>query len=92
MTKLKKEYIRLVGIVKKHRKQEGQPDRYEDIAETLGYNRSYFSTLMGDRGVVTEDHIRLLKLTFPFLAEKKQRDNREILLSIESMLITLLKK
>lgn len=92
MTKLKKEYIRLVSIVKKHREQASLPARYEDIAKELGYNRSYFQTLIGARGIVTEDHIRLLKLTFPFLAEKKQRDNREILLNIESMLKQLLKK
>lgn len=92
MTNPKKEYIRLVGIVKKQRLQNGLPARFEDIAELLGYNRSYFSTLMGTRGVVTEDHIRLLKLTFPFLAEKKARDNMEILLSIENMLIEFLKK
>jgi hypothetical protein len=91
MTKLKKEYIKLVDIVKKQRLQNGLPARYEDIAEMLGYNRSYFSTLMGERGVVTDDHIRLLKLTFPFLAEKKTRDNREILLSIEKKLDLLLK-
>jgi hypothetical protein len=91
MTKLKKEYIKLVAIVKKQRLQNGLPARYEDVAEMLGYNRSYFSTLMGERGVVTDDHIRLLKLTFPFLAEKKTRDNREILLSIEKKLDQLLK-
>jgi hypothetical protein len=91
MTKLKKEYIKLVDIVKKQRLQNGLPARYEDIAGMLGYNRSYFSTLMGERGVVTDDHIRLLKLTFPFLAEKRTRDNREILLSIEKKLDQLLK-
>jgi hypothetical protein len=92
MANLKKEYIKLVNIVKKQRLQNGLSARYEDIAGMLGYNRSYFSTLMGERGVVNEDHIRLLKLTFPYLAEKKTRDNREILLSIESMLIQVLKR
>jgi hypothetical protein len=71
MNKLKKEYLRLVGIVKQHRLQENLPARYEDIAKELGYNRSYFSTLMGKRGVVTEDHIKLLKLTFPVVGEKE---------------------
>lgn len=88
----KKEYTKLVATVKKHRLQEGLPARYEDIAKELGYNRSYFSTLIGKRGVVTEDHIRQLKLTFPVIGEKKTRDNRDILLSIEKMLIQLLKK
>jgi hypothetical protein len=92
MANLKKEYIKLVNTVKKQRLQNGLPARYEDIAQMLGYNRSYFSTLMGERGVVNDDHIRLLKLTFPYLAEKKTRDNREILLSIESMLIEVLKR
>lgn len=92
MTKTKKEYIRLVSIVKKYRKEASLPVRNEDIAKELGYDRSYFQTLIGSRGVVNDDHIRVLKLTFPFLAEKKQRDNREILLNIESMLKELLKK
>lgn len=92
MTKTKKEYIRLVGLVKDHRKQANLSTRNEDIAKELGLNRSYFQTLIGKRGVVTPEHIRLLKLTFPFLGEKKQRDNREILLSIESMLKQVLKK
>lgn len=92
MTKTKKEYIRLVSIVKKYRKEASLPVRNEDIAKELGYDRSYFQTLIGSRGIVTDDHIRVLKLTFPFLAEKKQRDNREILLNIESMLKELLKK
>jgi hypothetical protein len=91
MNKLKKEYLRLVGIVKQHRLQENLPARYEDIAKELGYNRSYFSTLMGKRGVVTEDHIKLLKLTFPVVGEKRTRDSREILLSIERKLDLLLK-
>jgi hypothetical protein len=88
----KKEYLKLVEAVKRHRLQENLPARYEDIAKELGYNRSYFSTLMGKRGVVTEDHIRQLKLTFPVIADNKRRDNREILLSIEKMLIQILKK
>jgi antitoxin component HigA of HigAB toxin-antitoxin module len=92
MSNLKKEYLRLVAIVKQHRTQEGLPARYEDIAKELGYNRSYFSTLMGKRGVVTEDHIKQLKLTFPVVGEKRARDNRQILLSIEKKLDELLKK
>jgi antitoxin component HigA of HigAB toxin-antitoxin module len=92
MSNLKKEYLRLVAIVKQHRTQEGLPARYEDIAKELGYNRSYFSTLMGKRGVVTEDHIKQLKLTFPVAGEKRARDNRQILLSIEKKLDELLKK
>jgi antitoxin component HigA of HigAB toxin-antitoxin module len=86
----KKEYTKLVAIVKKHRMQENLPARYEDIAKELGYNRSYFSTLIGKRGVVTDDHIKRLKLTFPVISEKKTRDNREILLSIEKMLTQVL--
>jgi hypothetical protein len=92
MPNLKKEYLKLVEAVKQHRLQENLPARYEDIANELGYNRSYFSSLMGKRGVVTSDHIRQLKLTFPVIGDKQRRDNREILLSIEKMLIQLLKK
>jgi hypothetical protein len=73
MPNLKKEYLKLVEAVKKHRLQENLPARYEDIAKELGYNRSYFSTLMGKRGVVTEDHIRQLKLTFPVIADNRKK-------------------
>lgn len=92
MTKTKKEYIRLVALVKQHRMQANLPARDEDIATELGYNRSYFATLKGSRGTVTDEHVRLLKLTFPFLAQEKVRDNREILLNIEAMLKKLLRE
>lgn len=93
MTKTKKEYIRLVTIVKERRTKEGLPARHEDIAKILGYDRAYFSTLLGKRSNVNEEHIKLLKLHFSFLEEKTiHRTDREILLSIEQKLITLLKK
>jgi hypothetical protein len=93
MTKTKKEYIRLVSIVKNRRIKEGLPARHEDIANVLGYDRAYFSTLLGSRSNVNQDHIKLLKLHFPFLEEKTiERTDREILLSIEKMLITLTKR
>lgn len=93
MTKTKKEYIRLVAIVKQRRIKEGLPSRYEDIANILGYDRAYFSILRDQRSNVTEEHIKQLKLHFPFLEEKTiDRTEREILLSIEQKLIELLKK
>lgn len=93
MTKTKKEYVRLVSIVKERRTREGLPARHEDIAKVLGYDRAYFSTLLGHRSNVTDGHIKILKLHFPFLEEKTiQRTEREILLSIEQKLITLLKR
>lgn len=63
----KKEYRNLLETVKKGRKKAGLPSRNEDIAEILGYNRSYLSALIGEDGNVTADHLKAIKLHFPDL-------------------------
>lgn len=83
----KKEYKRLVEIVKSNRRRQDLPTRHEDIAKILGYDRSYFSSLMGKTGTVTTHHIKLLKLNFPFLQETKKNGN-----DMESLLKTLISK
>jgi hypothetical protein len=61
----KKKYKDLVSQIKAAAKREnGKPLRNEDIAERLGYERSYFSTLLGERGEVTEKHVRVLQNEF----------------------------
>jgi hypothetical protein len=65
--KFKEEYRKLFNSVKEHRRAQGLPSKNEDIAKVLGYNRSYFSNLLGARGIVTEEHIKDMKLHFPFL-------------------------
>lgn len=70
---LKKEYKTLLATIKSKLKTEGSPSRNEDIAKVLGYNRAYFSTLLGDSGVITEDHIKNLKLHFRDLLENVTR-------------------
>ncbi len=68
---LKEEYNQLIETIKRASKKEGVTLRNEDIAAVLGYNRSYFSTLMSYRGKVTPDHIKLLKLNYSSLLEKE---------------------
>jgi hypothetical protein len=65
----KKEINFLINSVKKYRRDKGLPFRNEDIAGILGYNRTYLSGLLGKNGVVTEGHIKQIKLHFPFLSE-----------------------
>jgi len=60
----KKEYIKLVGTVKNLAKARGERLTNEEIANRLGYNRSYFSTLMGSAGKVEKSHIEDFKLRF----------------------------
>jgi phage repressor protein C with HTH and peptisase S24 domain len=74
----KKDYKKLVGIVKRLQTAMGKPSRNEDIARELGYNRSYFSSLLGERGVVSEDHLRNIKLHFPILNELEFLTNSDI--------------
>ena len=69
----KKEFKRLLNIIKTVRAEAQLPNRNEDIADILGYNRTYLSGLTGIAGKVTEDHIKLLKLHFPFLSENKTK-------------------
>ena len=66
---IKKAYKELVETTKKHLLEQGLPARNEDIAKVLGYTRSYFSTLLGKKGNVTEEHIRAFKLHFPAVLE-----------------------
>jgi len=65
----KKEYKKLVGTVKSTRKGQKLSFRNEDIAGILGYSRTYFSGLLGKSAIVTQDHLKNLKLHFPFLSE-----------------------
>lgn len=65
----KKEYKKLLGIAKRNLLQAGKPCRNEDIAKKLGYTRSYLSQLIGERGVVTKDHINTFKLHFKEMLE-----------------------
>ena len=67
----KKEYKKLVGVVKNTRKGKKLPFRNQDIADTLGYSRTYFSGLLGKSAIVNQDHIKNLKLNFPFLSENQ---------------------
>jgi hypothetical protein len=61
----KKKYKELISQIKVVAKREnGKPMRNEDIAIRLGYERSYFSTLLGERGEVTDKHIRVLQNEF----------------------------
>lgn len=53
----KKELKNLVLSVKENVKKGGGKITNEDIATRLGYNRSYFSTLMGPNGKVEKEHI-----------------------------------
>lgn len=93
MGKLNKQYVELVKIIKKKRTLQELPARYEDIAKIMGYDRSYFSSLMGGRYPITQNHIKLLKLNFPFLDDAKpERDLYEVLISIEKKLDILIKR
>jgi hypothetical protein len=63
----KQQYRQLVADLKEMAKTKGSRMTNEDIASFLGYDRSYFSSLLGERGKVTEQHIKELKLHFPTL-------------------------
>lgn len=65
----KKEYRKLVETVKTKLAEQGKPCRNEDVAKALGYNRSYFSQLLGESGVITDDHIKRFKLQFNSLLD-----------------------
>lgn len=66
-TDYKKVYIQLLGLIKEIRAKNNLPRRNEDLAKILGYNRSYFSTLTGKNGVITQEHLKNLLLHFPEL-------------------------
>src|SRR5688572_30066630 len=62
---LKDQFRNIVEQIKTSiRRENGKPLRNEDIAARLGYERSYFSSLLGTRGEVTVDHIKLIQLEF----------------------------
>jgi hypothetical protein len=69
---LKQRYRELVKELKAYGKKKGTTITNEFIGEALGYERSYFSTLLGDRGKVTEKHIKDLLLHFPTLNGKEK--------------------
>lgn len=64
---LKETFKNLFETIKEVQKQRNLPFRNQDIAQILGYNRTYISNLLGEKGVVTNDHIKTLYLHFPFL-------------------------
>jgi|GEM_PF-6862907 len=75
----KKEYKRLLEIVKERRSQSSLPARNQDIAEILGYNRSYFSTMLGENGTVGPEHLKILILHNPWLKKHTNFDLGEVL-------------
>ncbi|SEV88430.1 hypothetical protein SAMN05428988_0105 [Chitinophaga sp. YR573] len=62
--KLKEQYKELVKTIKSRSKEGGIRLRNEDIAKRMGYNSNYFSTLTGESGTVTQQHIDVLKTYF----------------------------
>lgn len=61
----KEKFRDLVEEIKSRvRRENDKPLRNEDIARRLGYDRTYFSELMGARGKVTADHVRTLEREF----------------------------
>lgn len=74
---LKEEYRRLVKKLKESGKDPKIKIRNEDIADSLGYKRTYFSSLLGESGKVTAKHIKDLMLNFPTLRVKDaKRENK----------------
>lgn len=71
----KTEYKKLVEQVIAWKKSQGMDARKSAIGKELGYNVSYFSTLVGGSGEVTEDHIKMLKLQYPFLDHQNNLQN-----------------
>jgi uncharacterized coiled-coil protein SlyX len=68
---LKQQYRDLVIQLKEKGKQKGAKITNEFIADALSYDRSYFSSLLGERGNVTEKHIKDFMLHFPTKQEVK---------------------
>lgn len=73
--KNKEEYRKIVEDIKNKAKDQGKTLKVEDIASILGYERSYFSTLTGERGKVTEDHIKHIHLHFRHLLDNTTQPN-----------------
>lgn len=71
----KEKYKELISKIKSTVKRDnGKPFRNEDIASRLGYERSYFSSLIGERGEITEKHIRAIEREF---AKEITRDGHD---------------
>lgn len=65
----KKEFKNQLELIKTRLRERGQPSRNEDIANVLGYTRTYFSALLGHNGKVTEDHLKKLRAYFPEMSD-----------------------
>lgn len=65
----KKEYKKLLEIVKADLTANGLPARNEDIAATLDYSHGALRNLIGESGKVTQKHINALKSRFPVLSD-----------------------
>ncbi|HEY4287300.1 MAG TPA: hypothetical protein VGN00_09405 [Puia sp.] len=74
----KQEYKKLLEIIKKRLAETDSPARNEDVAKTLGYSRSYFSTLIGAKGKITEDHITVLKAVFSKVLDNQTPTNGDV--------------
>jgi hypothetical protein len=67
---IKNEYLKLLEIVKRRLDSQGLPAKNEDVGKTLGYkSRTSYQNLLGPRGNITEEHIKQLKLHFPFVSQ-----------------------
>lgn len=61
---LKEEYQELVKKVRSVYLNRGKRLKNDDFANRLGYNKSYFGTLVGSSGKVSSDHIAEFKSAF----------------------------
>lgn len=87
---LKNKLNQIVENLKQQAKKNGLKLKNEDIAEVLGYERTYFSTLLGYRGKVTEKHlehinskmVELLRKTTNATKENQENKNDSDILSL----------
>jgi hypothetical protein len=86
---LKEEYQKLVDFVRYERHRLGLPNRNQDLAIELGYGATYFSSLVGKSGKVTEQHIRDIRLTFPDLFENQKHISKPSQPQPEISMITM---
>jgi hypothetical protein len=75
----KEEYKKLVDFIKYERHSLGLPNRNEDLARELGYTATYFSSLVGNSGKVTEQHIKDIRLTFRDLFDNQTNYDRSMM-------------
>lgn len=83
---LKERYKILLESFKVLRKGRNLPIRNEDIAMVLGYNRSYFSSLLGKNGVITEEHLRDLNMHIQMLGNVTRGTSEPLYDTKESVL------